>query len=121
MVLVFSGPGPLGFPLFCEKTKTVKEKPEDNLMIKVVRFLAICTISIVAVLSALFLIALCGLPAAAQQTPQVLSNAAANAPIQFDVSRPLAQLLREAPAQQPGLFHSKTEIPLTLLERRLCQ
>jgi hypothetical protein len=84
------------------KDKAVKEKPEDNLMIKVVRFLAICTISIVAVLSALFLVALSGLPAAAQQAPQVLSNAVASAPIQFDVSRPLAQLLREAPAQQQG-------------------
>jgi hypothetical protein len=96
------GSEPLDFHLFCEKTKTVKEKPEDNLMIKVVRFLAMCTISIVAVLSALILAALFGVPAAAQQTPQVLSNAVANAPIQFDVSRPLAQLLREAPAQQQG-------------------
>ena len=73
-------------------------------MIKVFRFLAICTISIVAVLSALFLVVLSGLPAVAQQTPQVLSNAVANSPIQFDVSRPLAQLLREAPAQQ-GIRH----------------
>jgi hypothetical protein len=73
-------------------------------MIKVFRFLAICTISMVAVLSALFLVALSGLPAVAQQTPQVLSNAVANSPIQFDVSRPLAQLLREAPAQQ-GIRH----------------
>jgi hypothetical protein len=59
----------------------------------------------VAVLSTLILAALSGLPAAAQQTPtqpEVLSNAVANAPIQFDVSRPLAQLLREAPAQQQG-------------------
>src|SRR5271157_4924282 len=56
----------------------------------------------VAILSMLILAALCGLPAAAQQTPQVLSNAVANAPIQFDVSRPLAQLLREAPAQLQG-------------------
>jgi hypothetical protein len=73
-------------------------------MIKVFRFLAICTISAAAVLSALILAALWGLPAAAQQTPQVLSNAVANSPIQFDVSRPLAQLLREAPAQQ-GIRH----------------
>jgi hypothetical protein len=71
-------------------------------MIKVFRFFAICTISAAAVLSALILAALLGLPAAAQQTPQMLSNAVANAPIQFDVSRPLAQLLREAPAQQLG-------------------
>jgi hypothetical protein len=57
----------------------------------------------VAVLSALILLALCGLPAAAQQTPagpQVLSNAVGNEPTHFDVSRPLAELLREAPAQQ---------------------
>ena len=72
-------------------------------MIKVFRLSAICVISVVALLSMLILVALWGLPAAAQQTtagPQVLSNAVANAPIQFDVSRPLAQLLREAPAQQ---------------------
>ena len=57
----------------------------------------------VAVLSALILAALCGLPAAAQQTPtgpKVLSNAVANEPIHFDVSRPLTELRREAPAQQ---------------------
>jgi hypothetical protein len=30
----------------------------------------------------------------------VLSNAVANKPVQFDVSRPLAELVREAPAQQ---------------------
>jgi hypothetical protein len=71
------GSAPLDFHL-CEKTKTGEEKPEDNVMITVFRFLAICTISIVAVLSALFLVALSGLPAAAQQTPsgpQVLSKA----------------------------------------------
>ncbi len=76
-------------------------------MITVFRFLAKCTISIVAVLSALFLVALCGLPAAAQQTPtgpQVLSNAVVNQPIQFDVSPPLTELLREAPAQQGGTY-----------------
>jgi hypothetical protein len=73
-------------------------------MIKVFRFLAICTISAAAVLSALILAALWGLPAAAQQTPQVLSNAVTNPPIQFDVSRPLAEMLREAPAQQ-GIRH----------------
>jgi hypothetical protein len=58
-----------------------------------------------AVLSALILAALCGLPAAAQQTPsgpKVLSNAVVNEPIQFDVSRPLAEVLREAPAPQQG-------------------
>jgi hypothetical protein len=57
----------------------------------------------VAVLSALILAAVCGLRAAAQPTPtkpQVLSNAAVNEPIQFDVSPPLAELLTKAPAQQ---------------------
>jgi hypothetical protein len=57
----------------------------------------------VAVLSALILAGLCGLPAAAQQTPtgaKVLSNAVVHEPIQSDVSRPLAEVLREAPAQQ---------------------
>jgi hypothetical protein len=40
---------------------------------------------------------------AAQQTqtaPQVLSNAVANKPIQFDVSRPLAEMAAKAPAPQ---------------------
>jgi hypothetical protein len=57
----------------------------------------------VTALSALILAALCGLPTAAQQTPtapKVLSNAVANEPVHFDVSRPLTELLREAPAQQ---------------------
>jgi hypothetical protein len=57
----------------------------------------------VTALSALILAALCGLPTAAQQTttsPKVLSNAVANEPIHFDVSRPLTELLTEAPAQQ---------------------
>ena len=44
------------------------------------------------------------LPAnAAQHTPtgpQVLSNAVANEPIQFDVSRPLAEMAAKAPAPQ---------------------
>jgi hypothetical protein len=74
-------------------------------MITVFRFLAICTITIVTVLSMLILAVLCGLPAAAQQTPtgpQVLSNAVVNQPIQFDVSPPLTELSREAPAQQGG-------------------
>lgn len=59
----------------------------------------------VAALSALGLTAVCGPPAAAQQAatqPQVLRNAVANAPIQFDVSRPLAELVRESPALQQG-------------------
>jgi hypothetical protein len=76
-------------------------------MIKVFRFLAICTISAATVLSALILAALWGLPAAAQQKPtqpEVLSNAVANEPIQFGVSRPLAEMVREAPAQQ-GVRH----------------
>ena len=50
----------------------------------------------------LILAALCRLPAAAQQTPtqpQVLRNAVVNKPIQFDISRPLAELATEAPAQ----------------------
>ena len=57
----------------------------------------------VAVLSALILAALCGLPATAQQTPtkpKVLSNAVVNEPIRFDVSPPLAELVTKAPAQQ---------------------
>ncbi len=44
-----------------------------------------------------------GLQAAPRQTPtqpQVLSNAVANKPIQFDVSPPLAELVTEAPTQQ---------------------
>lgn len=56
----------------------------------------------VAVLAALILAAPSGLRAA-QQTPtepQVLTNAVANEPIQFDVSPPLAELLTEAPPQQ---------------------
>jgi hypothetical protein len=60
-----------------------------------------------AVLSTLILAALWGLPAAAQQTatrPQVLGNAVANEPIQFDVSRPLAVLATEVPAQQQGAY-----------------
>src|SRR5271168_589836 len=57
----------------------------------------------VAVVSALILAPLCGLPAAAQQTPtqpQVLSNAVVNQPMQFDVSPALAELATEAPASQ---------------------
>ena len=57
----------------------------------------------VAVLSALILAVLCGLPAAAQQTasePRVFGNAVVNQPTHFDVSPPLAELVREAPALQ---------------------
>jgi hypothetical protein len=90
------------FHLFCKKKHGQRKILEDNFMIKVFRFLGICTIGIAAVLSALCLVALSGFPVAAQQIPLVLSNAVVNQPIQFDVSRPLAQLLREAPAQQLG-------------------
>src|SRR5450631_191142 len=66
-----------------------------------------------AVLSALTLTAPSGLGAAPRQTPtepQVLSNAVANEPVQFDVSPPLAQLPIAAPAQ-PG-FDYVTHAPL---------
>jgi hypothetical protein len=56
----------------------------------------------VAFLSALILTALCGLPAAAQQTatqPKVVGNAIVNAPIHSDVSQPLGEMLAQAPAQ----------------------
>lgn len=56
-----------------------------------------------AVLSALSVTALCGLPAAAQQTasqPQVISNAVLNAPSHFDVSTPLAALIKQASVSQ---------------------
>jgi hypothetical protein len=51
----------------------------------------------------LCLAVICAVPAWAQQgpsQPQVLSNAVANEPIRFDVSRPLAELVTKAPAQQ---------------------
>ena len=57
----------------------------------------------VAVLCALILATLCGLPATAQQRPaepQVLKNGIANQAIHFDVSRPLSELAREARAPQ---------------------
>src|ERR1700688_331214 len=53
------------------------------------------------VLSALILAVLCGLPAAAQQTPaqpQVLRNAVSNQAIHFDVSPPLGERLAQVPA-----------------------
>ncbi|HEY4949516.1 MAG TPA: hypothetical protein VIH88_04195 [Candidatus Acidoferrales bacterium] len=65
-----------------------------------------------AFLSALILAAVCGLPAAAQQTasqPKVIGNATANAPIHFDVSQPLGEMLAQAPAQ--GGVHT-THAPL---------
>jgi hypothetical protein len=57
--------------------------------------------SSVAVLSALSVVALCGLPASAEQTaahPQVLRNAVVNEAVQFDVSEPLSEMA-QAPAQ----------------------
>jgi hypothetical protein len=57
----------------------------------------------VAVVSALSVTALCGLPAAAQQAatqPQVLRNAVVNEPSHFDVSAPLAALVATASVQQ---------------------
>ena len=65
-------------------------------MIKVFRFLAMCTISV----------AFATLTIASAQVytsidkPHVLSNAVVNEPIHFDVSRPLAELVTEAPAQR---------------------
>jgi hypothetical protein len=52
------------------------------------------------VLSALSLAALCSHGATVQQTPQVLGNAVVNESIQFDVSRPLVDLVMQAAAQQ---------------------
>jgi hypothetical protein len=55
----------------------------------------------VAVLSAMSVAALCGLPAAAEEAaaqPQVLRNAVVNEPIQFDVSEPLNEMA-QPPAQ----------------------
>ena len=57
-----------------------------------------------ALVPALSLTALCGLPAVAQQTasqPQMLSNAVANLPSHFDVSAPLAAL---SPVKQPTIL-----------------
>lgn len=57
----------------------------------------------VAIASALILAVPSGLQASPQQAatgPQVLSNAVVSQPIQFDVSRPLSELLKVAPAQQ---------------------
>jgi hypothetical protein len=64
----------------------------------------------VAIVSGLILAAAWGLPAAAQQTPvqpQVLSNAVVNEAMQFDVSPPLGELLKETPAYQGSrLIHA---------------
>ena len=64
----------------------------------------------VAVVSGLILASLCGLRAAAQQTPvqpQVLGNAVVNEPMQFDVSPPLGELLKETPTYQGSrLIHA---------------
>ncbi len=65
-------------------------------MIKVLRFLAICTITIAF---ATFSIASAQVYTSIDK-PQVLSNAVAKKPIHFDVSRPIAELMTEAPAQQ---------------------
>ena len=65
-------------------------------MIKIFRFLAICKIS----LSVLCVAVVCAVPAWALQKPsqpKVLSNAVVNQPVRFDVSRTLAEMLREAP------------------------
>ena len=75
-------------------------------MIKILRFLAMCTVSF----SVLCLAVICAVPAWAQQKPsqpKVLSNAVVNQPVSFDVSRPLAEVLREAPAplQSTRLMH----------------
>ena len=72
-----------------------------------------------AVLSALILAALCGLPAAAQQSPtqpQVLGKAVVNAPVHFDVSPALAALVTEPGAQQAArLMHSPKRTKLQQL------
>ena len=68
-------------------------------MVKIFRFLAMCTIS----LSVLCLAVICAVPAWAQQRqsqPQVLSGAVVNEPTHFDVSPSLAELVKEAPAPQ---------------------
>jgi hypothetical protein len=85
--------------LLAKRNSCSNENQEDNPRVKTFRFLAMCTIS----LSVLCLAVTCAVPAAAQQTstqPQVLSNAVANQPMQFDVSPPLAELANEAPALQ---------------------
>ena len=71
----------------------------------------------VAVLSALILVALCGLPAAAQQAtgPQVLSNAVANQPIHFDVSSPLSVLLTATARQGDRVTHVPIQPKLSQL------
>jgi hypothetical protein len=62
------------------------------------------------VLSALSMTVLYDLPAAAQQSatqPQVLSNAVANLPSHFDLSAPLAALIKQPSAQQGvGAIHA---------------
>jgi hypothetical protein len=75
------------------------ENNEDDPMIKIFRFLAMCTTS----LSVLCLTVICVVQAWAQQTtsqPQVLGNAVVNQAIHFDVSPPLAEMAMEAPAQR---------------------
>ena len=72
-------------------------------MIKVFRFLAMCTISV----------AFATLTIASAQVytsidkPQVLSNAVVNKPIQFDVSRPLAELASGSPGSAGRPFDAR--------------
>ena len=51
-------------------------------------------------LATLTVAALCIAPASAQQAPKVISNAVANQPVHFDVSRPLSELAMETPSAQ---------------------
>jgi hypothetical protein len=72
-------------------------------------YIKILCFSVVA-LSTLILVAPSGLRAAQKQTPtepQALSNATVNAPIHFDVSQPLDEMLAQAPAQ--GGVHTMHE------------
>ena len=64
-------------------------------MIKVFRFLAMCTISV-----AFATLTIASAQVYTSIEPKVLSNAVVNKPIQFDVSPPLTELVTEAPAQQ---------------------
>lgn len=64
-------------------------------MIKVFRFLAMCTISV-----AFATLTIASAQVYTSIEPKVLSNAVVNKPIQFDVSPPLAELVTQASAQQ---------------------
>ena len=66
----------------------------------------------VPLIFSVILAAMCGLPAAGQQTstqPKVLNNATVNTPLNFDVSPPLGEMLTHAAV--PGSSHS-THAPL---------